>query len=193
MAETIKARKGFEDYYNLGPGRSLDLLIEEYEKLPKGKAPTLRRATLGTWSVKYRWQERVIQRDAEVALAQFEEIKAKAKETGYANDFMRIWDLGKIAEKLKAEIEAGKIWLNDVKSIGQGKDAERVDIVRFNEGLLRQFDHYLDSIAKEMGGRQKNVNFSDAGGQAFEEHRQRYDQLVDDVYGLPAEGSSDDL
>lgn len=45
------------------------------------------------------------------------------------------------------------VWLKDVKQIGRGDDAERVDIVRFNSALFEQFRGLLDDLAKETGGR----------------------------------------
>lgn len=184
MAETIKAKQAFEDYYNMGPGRSLAELFRVYRKRPKGKAPTQRLATIKTWSSKYNWQERVVDRDAEIAQVQFEEIKRKATETGYAVFQKRIWDLGQMAEILFEEVQdEQKRWLADVKSVGIGENAERVDIVRFNEGLLRQFRGALDDIAKEMGERQKNIHLTDDQSKAQEEQVQRYDVLLDQVYG----------
>lgn len=184
MIETAKAKKAFVDYYNLGPGRSLRILFEQYRTAPKAEVPTRRMATIRNWSSKHGWQERVIERDAEIAQAQFEEIKQRATETGYAVFQKRIWDLGQMAEILFDEVQdEQKRWLADVKSIGQGENAERVDIVRFNEGLLRQFRGTLDDIAKEMGERQKNINLHDQGTQQREEQAARYDDLLVQVYG----------
>jgi hypothetical protein len=44
----------------------------------------------------------------------------------------------------------------DVKSIGSGEFAERVDLVRFNAALLEQFRGTLDDIAQEVGQRKQN-------------------------------------
>lgn len=45
------------------------------------------------------------------------------------------------------------VWVHDVKQIGSGDTAERVDIVRFNAALIEQLRGALDDIAKETGGR----------------------------------------
>lgn len=51
-----------------------------------------------------------------------------------------------------------KVWLPDVKQIGSGEDAERVDIVRFNAALISEFRAALDDLAKETGGRRQKVD-----------------------------------
>lgn len=45
------------------------------------------------------------------------------------------------------------LWVADVKSIGSGEFAERVDIERFNSALVEQYRKVLEDIAKETGGR----------------------------------------
>lgn len=55
--------------------------------------------------------------------------------------------------------EEDKRWLPDVKSIGAGEFAERVDIVRFNEGIINQLRGTLADLAAEVGDRkQQNQN-----------------------------------
>lgn len=184
MREIAKAKKAKSDYYHMGPQRSLQKLWEQYRQSPGDEVPTRRLATLRKWSTVHNWQTYVVDKDAEIAKAQFEEIKTQATVTGYAVFQKRIWDLGQMAELLFEEFkDEDKRWVPDVKSIGQGEYAERVDIVRFNEGLLRQFRGTLDDIAKEMGERQKNINFSDESSKSAEEHVQRYDDLLVKVYG----------
>lgn len=51
-----------------------------------------------------------------------------------------------------------KVWLPDVKQIGSGEDATRVDIVRFNAALISEFRAALDDLAKETGGRRQKVD-----------------------------------
>jgi len=61
MKETPAAQEAFEDYYAMGPERSLAKLAEVYQSNTEG-IPTEHIATLKKWSTKYDWQERVIAR-----------------------------------------------------------------------------------------------------------------------------------
>jgi len=64
MKETPAAQEALEDYYNLGPERSLAKLLTEYQvKRARGEAvPTANSDTLYDWSRKHGWQERLRQR-----------------------------------------------------------------------------------------------------------------------------------
>ena len=160
MRETNKAKAAFEDYYNIGHGRSLRALCEKY-RLQKDRGatvPTIRKKTLEIWSNHHNWQDRVGERDAEIAVAYFEAIKKKAMDASYAFWPKRVHDLIDLAELLYDEINTvDKRWVPDVKQIGGGEYAERVDIVRFNSPLIREFREALDDIAAEMGERVKSV------------------------------------
>ncbi len=62
--ESAKAFRAFTDYCNMGAGRSLRKLVRAYRGQIEDKAstvlpPTTRPATLGEWSIKYRWPQRV--------------------------------------------------------------------------------------------------------------------------------------
>jgi len=158
MPETAKARKAFEDYYALGPNRSLDKLYQEYKSQPKAQVPTQRRATLAGWSSRWGWQERVMARDAEIALAQFEEIKKLAATTGYAVWQKRVWDLNRLAETLFDDLQKStRRWVTDVKTVGSGDDLERIEVERFNAPLMKEFRGLLDDLAREMGERVQGV------------------------------------
>lgn len=75
---------------------------------------------------------------------------------GFALDHIRVRSLKLLAARLEEEIgQEDKVWLPDVKQIGAGDDAERVDLVRFNAPLIEQFRGALADIAEETGGRQK--------------------------------------
>jgi len=69
MRETPAAQEGFEDYYSLGPERSLAKLAREYqERKGRGEAvPTASEKTLWEWSRKHNWQQRIIKRVEEDA------------------------------------------------------------------------------------------------------------------------------
>lgn len=162
MKETNKSTAAFEDYYALGPGRSLAILCQRYRIETEHKPPTRQLSTLKKWSTLFSWQQRVADRDLDIAQktkAEFEERQAKALTTGFALRFQRIEALNDLALQLQAETkETDRVWLPDVKQIGQGERAERVDIVRFNAGLISQFRETLDDIALEMGERVKGID-----------------------------------
>jgi len=64
MKETPAAQEAFEDYYGMGPERSLRKLTDQYEerKQTANKPPTVRFETIAEWSTKHNWQERIIDR-----------------------------------------------------------------------------------------------------------------------------------
>ena len=75
-------------------------------------------------------------------------------QSGFALKHERIQALNALAEMLLEEVkEVDKRWCPDVKSIGQGEFAERVDIVRFNGSLIEQARKSLEDIAAELGER----------------------------------------
>jgi hypothetical protein len=133
MRETNKARQAFEDYYNLGPGRSLRILHKQYCQQTDDKPPTVRLKTIALWSTELGWQDRIAERDLEIAKTHLEVIKKKATETGYAVFWKRIHDLGLIAERIYKLLELGPT----------------------PPIMVREFRGLLDDIAKEMGERIK--------------------------------------
>lgn len=162
--ESNKARQAFEDYYALGPGRSLTVLVARYQKRTKPIPPTKHLGQLKKWSTAFKWQARVAERDAEIAQAALAGMKRAATETGFAIYQNRIEALNSLAEMLLGELnENDKRWLPDVKQIGQGEFAERVDIVRFNASLIEQFRKTLEDIAAEMGERTRNIRVDTSG------------------------------
>jgi len=165
MRETNRAKQAFEDYFLMGPNRSLRKLHRIYIG-PTSRSPSTKHLrTLLEWSRVHGWQERVSQRELELAEAQFAAIKKGAKEAGYAFWPKRVEDLVALAELLLEEInEEDKRWLPDVKAIGMGKFAERVDLVRFNSPLIEQFRRTLEDIASEMGERVKKVSLTGRDG-----------------------------
>lgn len=96
------------------------------------------------------WDEDQRKHRSELYAAQQDEILKR----GFAAQVARIYELNRLAELLLAEIwTEDKRWLPDVKQIGSGDAAERVDIVRFNTGLIQQFRGTLEDIALEFGER----------------------------------------
>lgn len=78
---------------------------------------------------------------------------------GYAATHNRVKDLNKLARKQWKDLQKKElVWLPDVKSIGSGEFAERVDLIRYNAALSEQFRASLDDIAKEVGGRVKKID-----------------------------------
>jgi len=132
MKETNKARRAFEDYYLMGPSRSLRLLHRTYLEDTSQKPLTRHLRTLVKWSSSHGWQERVRQRDQEITDAQMAHIKATATSTGYALYQQRIHDLGVLAERLFDLLETGAL----------------------QPPALREFRGLLSDIAAETGGRE---------------------------------------
>ena len=74
----------------------------------------------------------------------------------YALAHKRIEELDRLAQKLIDYAKEEKnIWLLDVKAIGTGPDAERVDLVQFNDALFREIRAHFADIAAELGERVK--------------------------------------
>lgn len=87
--------------------------------------------------------------------------------SGFAQRFARIAELNRLAELLQAEIwTEDKRWMPDVKQIGSGEDAERVDLVRFNASVIQQYRETLEDIAIEMGERVRGMKVSGSIGVA---------------------------
>ena len=82
MKETPNAQQSFEDYYGLGPERSLRKLADEYEQRQQtaDKPPTVRFETLATWSTEHNWQQRIIDRVREDG----EEVRESLRERAVA-------------------------------------------------------------------------------------------------------------
>jgi len=156
--ESYRAIQACNDYLRMGPGRSLTALAESYAESPQN-APTANRWTLKRWCGSYAWVERAASYDARLEDAK----NARAREimeSGLALAHERVVKLKNLAGFLEGQLyEQGadgvyhNVWLPDVKQIGSGADAERVDIERFNQGIISEYRATLDDIAKETGGR----------------------------------------
>lgn len=165
--ETGKAIAACNDYVRMGPGRSLAKLRQSYIKATLENPPTRHLRTLGEWSRRYGWQARAAAYDTEAERQKTAEAAAYRREIieqGFALDMERVRELKRLADLLGSEVhEEDKRWLPDVKQIGGGKFAERVDIVRFNASLIEQFRGALDDIAKEVGGRIQKSDITSGG------------------------------
>lgn len=169
--ETPRALRAWADYLALGPGRTLESLLNLYQTLPK--PPTKQLTTLKVWSSSHDWQARLVLIAAEEVAAAAEREAAYRRqilEEGYAQPHKRIEALkalaGALFEELTRETER-RLWVKDVKQIGQGDAAERVDIERFNAAEVEQFRGALDDIAKETGGRVNKTELTGANGEPF--------------------------
>lgn len=156
--ESSRAVQACNAYLRLGPGRSLSALARQYAEVARNVPRTASHSSLKKWSVRFEWQKRAAAYDAALE-AQKNEIRRQEMESELALDFERVRALKKLAGFLAGEIEKEEdgrrtsVWLPDVKQIGSGEDAERVDIVRFNSDLIDQYRGTLDDLAKETGGR----------------------------------------
>lgn len=162
----------FQLYLYLGPARSLIAVYRAEAKSKKSAEERGRaRNVPGAWFAavkRWDWYARAIafddaerkKRDALYA-ARADEILA----SGFAVRFTRIAELNRLAELLQEEIWTDdKRWLPDVKQIGSGEDAERVDLVRFNTSVIEQYRQTLEDIAVEMGERVRGVKVSGSLG-----------------------------
>ena len=167
------------DWLRLGIGRSVPKLLASYQKkseeIRNFAPPTMSAKSLGTWSSRYDWQARAVAYD--VAIEAEKELERKAVfAAGLALDYERTRKLLRLADFLEDQIyEQGEpnpltgyqpyhnVWVPDVKSIGSGEFAERVDIERFNAPLLAEYRATLDDIAREVGGRIKKADVTSGG------------------------------
>ena len=140
MRETNKARKAFEDYYALGASRSLEKLYQKYTKGTPKNAPTRTLRVLKEWSTKHGWQQRVADRDGELAKEAWEANKEQVLKGGFALPHKRIFGLNMLAERLQELFTEAKP----------------------NPALIREFRGALGDIAEETGGRGKP--FGDGDG-----------------------------
>jgi len=91
----------------------------------------------------------------EKALAEAEQAEiTRILTSGYALMHKRVEALNALSQKLEAYLaDENKVWLPDVKAIGTGEFAERVDLVTFNADLVKEYRATFDDLAKELGQR----------------------------------------
>lgn len=170
--ETDDAVIACNDYLRMGVGRSLYKLCFRYQSATNPLPPTKRLMTLKDWSRNFEWQARASEYDAT-----WENRKTAEREAifnhGLALDYERVTRLMRLADFLEGQLYEQSsegvyhnVWMPDVKSVGSGEFAERVDIERFNPGILEQFRKTLDDIAQETGGRVKRTDLT-TGGKTF--------------------------
>ena len=178
--ETDRAVQACNDYLRMGPGRSLSKLLTKYTKVHKNTQPTESFDTLKRWSAEFDWRARASAYDAEQDSIKNEK-RRKIFEQGIALDYERVTKLKRLAGFLEKQIfdtlsaleeiadsepvsasqpgfENYKVWLPDVKQVGSGEFAERVDIVRFNAPLISEYRAVFADLAAETGGRRQKVD-----------------------------------
>lgn len=173
-SETSRAAQACNDYLRMGPGRSLRKLAKKYGKTRQNTTPTDSFDTLANWSTTYVWQARAAAYDAELDATKTEKRRA-VMEHGLALDYERVTKLKKLAAYLSEQIaDPTNVWVPDVKQIGSGEYAERVDLVRFNAPLIAEYRATLADLAAETGGRKLRAEIGGMAGQPLE-HVVRYD------------------
>lgn len=158
-SESRPAVQACNDWLRMGAGRSVPRLLARYRKMPEDAAPTLSQDTLSAWCKRHNWKERADEYDAR-AEAKKTATADRIMHTGLARPHSRVVKLKRLAAFLEGQLyEQGtdgvyhNVWLPDVKQIGSGDRAERVDLEKFNAPLIEQYRATLDDLAKETGGR----------------------------------------
>ena len=206
--ETSRSIQACNDYLRLGPGRSLRILNELYAENRQFTPPTSNLHTLKGWSAKYDWVVRAEGYDA--ALEEAKNVRhQEIMESGLALDHERVEKLKGLAGFLLDEIEKTsqvqavdedgnvgmvdgerhRVWLPDVKQIGSGEFAERVDIERYNSAIFSDLRGLLDDLAKETGGRVVKQDITSDGKPLFdmEAWKETRQGRLDDVEKLDDE------
>lgn len=197
--ESSKGVQACNDFLRLGPGRTLVGLFRKYQEMPGDMTPTRKRNTIEAWSKNFTWFERAAAYDKRLE----EEKNARAREmmaSGLALDYERVGELIVLADFLKAQIyttaparqevaaeeaepgESGTaypyVWVRDVKQIGAGENAERVEIYRFNAAILDQYRGVMDDIARETGGRVNKHEVTGEDGKPIAISSDQHDRAI---------------
>lgn len=169
-SESDAAVVACNDWLRMGPGRSLTDLRQRYVDTNQNQHITGSLATLRDWSMKFQWADRAKVYDAEWEARKNADHEAFMAH-GLALSHERLRKLYRLEAMLEAQIyERGlddvlhNLWVPDVKSIGSGDNAERVDIERFNSAIIEQYRKVLEDIAKETGGRIQKQEVTGANG-----------------------------
>lgn len=159
-----------QEYASMGAARSMRVLAREYERRKNSGSvvPTTNFKRLSAWSSQYAWQVRVQRWDdinREKAQEEYEARRRELMEKGLSQTHERLARLNEIFDRLYEDFQNDdNVWLPDVKGIGKGDNFERIDLVRFNAGLISELRSTLDDIAAEVGGRVKRTELTGANG-----------------------------
>jgi hypothetical protein len=167
--ESLVWYKRFTRYRLMGPVHSIPGVWREEESTKNPDNP--RPEPPGDWykaAKQWKWEERTVAWDAHLDEQIEKQIAAERKRvlrSQYALMHKRIEALNKLAEKLEGYMQDEQnIWLPDVKGIGTGPTAERVDLVRFNDALISEYRATFADIAAEKGERVKKQELTGADG-----------------------------
>lgn len=168
--ESKRARRAFEDYLRMGPGRtrerSLRRLLAQYKEDPT--APTQSWTTLSSWCQRYSWVARAADWDRKEAARIADEYEARRREimeTGLAQVHERVGKLVTIFDRLYEDFgDDSNLWMVEKKGIGSADNFQVVEVVRFNAGLVSEMRGLLDDIASEVGGRPRKTELTGKNG-----------------------------
>lgn len=176
--ESDKSVQACNDWLRLGAGRTITLLLEQYEFMPENTSPTKSLNSLYKWHNVYNWKSRAAQFDETIeAFKTAEHINTLQRGLGLTHE--RVKKLYRLSAFLESQLfelsepdEYGiqhysSLWVHDVKQIGKGDDAERIDIERFNSAIISEYRATLADIAKEVGGRVEKKEVTGANGGAI--------------------------
>jgi hypothetical protein len=151
--ETQRAYEGFCVYRDLGPERSLQ---EAHDEFYGEGAGNLR--YMEGWSSTYDWVDRASAYDQYLEEKRRQEYE-KEMTSGLSHAGARVRKLKELHDRLESELEEN-LWLEDVKIGPQGS---QVTIQKYNGQLVRDYLRALKHIAKEVGGRKKQVDVTSQG------------------------------
>lgn len=160
MTESPKALQAFEDYWALGDDRSLTKLAAAYAGRTEG-VPTRQVSRLKEWSQQHDWQQRVVDRQKEIAAG----VAAGVVAEGIANRQNRIDALNDLwakahqviaeraADKTMASVPGGKtgMLVRTYKSIGSGESATMMTEYAWDRSLEAGIVNLQVTSAKELG------------------------------------------
>lgn len=166
MRETNKAKRAFEDFFALGPGRTLAALHKKYTE-GEQNPPTKSFRWIREWSRKHNWMDRIAERERRIAEERYEAIVEGSREAGYAYWPKRVEDLNELAEKMFDSLTAAGTLSNFLAA-------------------MREFRALLEDIAAEMGGRVKRTEVSgpDAGPIEIEDIEATRERRWKEVAGM---------
>lgn len=186
--ESPTAVTACNDFLRMGAGRSVRGLAAKYRRTPQNAAPTQSYDTLRRWSEKFNWPVRAAQFDADEdeqksalrmqvfgdGVAQdYERVENLKQLAGFLKDqvFEQGIEKGRKIDiicpecQMPVTVKTGdlvrpyhNVWVADVKQIGSGEDAERIDLEKFNSALISEYRGVLDDVAKEVGDRRSSSN-----------------------------------
>lgn len=151
--ESTKAYRAFEIYRDAGPAER----SHEYVREQLGKASGYTR-WLEEWSSKYNWVSRAAAFDEHLEEKRREEYEEEMT-TGLAHAGARVRELKDLYGRLREEME-DNLWMDDVKLSASG---QQVTVQKYNGQLVRDILRTLKHIAKEVGGRKKQVDVTSQG------------------------------